>query len=82
MAGLYVAQADTRRSDVGAGMLIGLGVAAKVTPVISWRSFLIKRRWLLALAGVVSVGLWLAVVPAIAFGWDQNLRWLAQWTGS
>ena len=79
-AGLYVAQHERRRSDFAAGALIGLGAAMKVTPVIFIVYFLWKRRWRLAAAAAVSIFVWLLVVPALVFGWDQNWRWLAQWT--
>jgi hypothetical protein len=80
VAGLYLAQRERPRSDIGAGALIGLGVAMKVTPVIFVAYALWKRRWLLAASSLVSVGLWSLCVPALAFGWEQSLRWLGQWT--
>jgi hypothetical protein len=80
LAGLYVAQRERPRSDIGAGALIGLGVAMKVTPVIFVAYALWKRRWLLAASSIVSVGLWSLGVPALAFGWEQSLRWFGQWT--
>lgn len=79
VAGLYEAQRETRGSQTVAGLLIGLAVAAKVTPVIFVAYFLWKRRWALALASIVGVGVWLFFVPAAVFGWQQNLRWLDQW---
>lgn len=78
-AGLYAAQRERWRADIGAGALIGLGAAMKVTPVIFVVYFLWKRRWRVAAAAVVSIAVCLLVVPALAFGWDQNLRWLGQW---
>ena len=79
VGGLYLAQSDRRGSDLGAGALVGLGAAMKVTPVIFIVYFVWKRRWRLAAAAAVSVGLWLTAVPAAVFGWDQNWRWLGQW---
>src|ERR1700730_11338019 len=79
VAGRYVAQRERLRSDLGAGALIGLGVAMKVTPVIFVAYALWKRRWLLAASSIVSVGLWSLCVPALAFGWEQSLRWFGQW---
>jgi hypothetical protein len=80
VAGLHLAQREHPPSDLGAGALIGLGVAMKVTPVIFVAFALWKRRWLLAAASIVSVALWSLAVPALAFGWDQSLRWFEQWT--
>jgi hypothetical protein len=80
MAGLYLAQEQRPRSDAAAGLLIGLAIAVKVTPAIFAAYFLWKRRWTIAASAVAGVALWSLVVPALVFGWDQNLRWLTQWT--
>ncbi|HEX3703183.1 MAG TPA: glycosyltransferase family 87 protein [Vicinamibacterales bacterium] len=80
VGGLYLAQRERWRSDLGAGALIGLGAAMKVTPVIFVVYFLWKRRWLVAAAAALSIAACLLVVPALVFGWDQNLRWLDQWS--
>jgi alpha-1,2-mannosyltransferase len=79
VAGLRLAQRHRPASDLGAGALIGLGVAMKVTPVIFVAYVLWRRRWLLAAAAIVSVGLWSLGVPALAFGWEQSRRWFGQW---
>jgi hypothetical protein len=79
VAGLYVVQQETSASDALAGFLIGLAMAVKVTPVMFAVYFLWKRRWAVAVSALVSVALWSLVVPALAFGWDQNLQWLEQW---
>lgn len=81
MGGLYLAQRERQWSDGVAGALVALGVAMKVTPVIFVAYFLWKRRWLVAGAAVVGLAAWLLFVPALAFGWQQNLRWVEQWTG-
>jgi len=81
VAGLYVAQEDSLAGDVGAGLLIGLGSAIKVTPVVFLAYFLWRRRWRITAAGIVSIVLGLFVVPAVAFGWTQNLKWLSDWVG-
>jgi hypothetical protein len=79
VAGLYVAQRETPASDVSAGLLIGLGAAIKVTPVAFLVYFLWKRRWRVAAAGIASVAICLFVLPALFFGWHQNLKWLGEW---
>jgi hypothetical protein len=43
--------------------------------------FFWKRRWRIAFAGVAGLALWSVAVPAIFFGWRQNLDWLGQWAG-
>jgi hypothetical protein len=74
-----VAQRETPAASVGAGVLIALGIAMKVTPVIFVGYFIWRRRWLVAAAALAGIVLW-SLVPAIAFGWDQNIRWLGQWS--
>jgi hypothetical protein len=80
IAGLYVAQNDSPASDLAAGALIGLGVAMKVTPIIFVVYFAWKRRFAIAAAAVASVAVLSLAVPAVAFGWEQNLRWFGEWT--
>ena len=79
VAALLIAQNDAPASDAIAGFLIGLAAAIKVTPLIFAAYFFWKRRWIVTLSAVASLGLWLLVVPAAVFGWDQNIRWLGQW---
>ena len=79
MGALYLAQNERPRWDVLAGVLLGLAIAVKVTPAIFAAYFLWKRRWIVAAAAVAGVAVWSVAVPALVFGWDQNLRWLAQW---
>ncbi len=79
VAGLYAAQQETRWGDAAAGLLIGLAISVKVTPVIFAAYFLWKRRWVISVAAAASVAIWLLLVPAMVFGWDQNIRWLGQW---
>ena len=79
VAALYVVQRETSASDVLAGFLIGLAMAVKVTPVMFAVYFLWKRRWAVAASALASAALVSLVVPAMVFGWEQNLRWLEQW---
>lgn len=80
VAGLSLAQTETRTRDWLAGLLIALAICIKVTPIIFLPYMLFRRRWLLALAIVLGMVVWLLVVPGILFGWEQNLRWLRQWS--
>jgi hypothetical protein len=79
VAGLAVAQRETPRAAAAAGALIGLGVAIKLTPIVFVVYFAWRRRWLLVGAAVASIAVCWLVVPAIVFGWDQNVRWFTQW---
>ena len=81
VAALYVAQRGTSASDALAGLLIGLAIAVKVTPVVFAAYFFWKRRWVVAASALAGVAFWSLAVPATVFGWDQNLRWLEQWVG-
>src|SRR5262249_37150387 len=45
VTGLYLAQKATTASDLGAGALIALGVAVKVTPIVFVAYFVWRRRW-------------------------------------
>jgi hypothetical protein len=78
-AGLFVAERESRASQIAAGALIALGAAMKVTPVIFIAYFVWKRRWTIVAAAIAAIAMWSFVVPALAFGWEQNLRWFEQW---
>jgi alpha-1,2-mannosyltransferase len=80
MAGLYLAQDERPWTDAAAGVLIGLAIAVKVTPAIFAAYFLWKRRWTVAASASAGVAIWSVAVPAAFFGWDQNLRWLIEWS--
>jgi alpha-1,2-mannosyltransferase len=81
VAGLYMAQEETSWWDGVAGLLLGLAIAVKVTPVIFAAYFLWKRRWIVATSAMVSVAIWSLAVPSAVFGWTQTVRWLEQWAG-
>jgi hypothetical protein len=80
VAALFVVQRDSRSSDIVAGLLIGLAASIKVTPVIFVAYFLWRRRWFVVLAAAAGVAACLLALPALWFGWEQNLQWLKQWT--
>lgn len=79
VAGLSVVQVERRIGDWLGGFLIGLAVCIKVTPLAFLPYAVFRRRG--RVVGGILVGLvaWLFVVPALAFGWQQNLRWLGQY---
>jgi hypothetical protein len=80
MGGLYLAQDERPWTDAVAGLLVGLAIAIKVTPAIFAAYFLWKRRWTVAASAIAGAAIWSVAVPAAVFGWDQNLRWLAEWS--
>ena len=79
VAGLWAAQRDRRPADWLAGLLLSLAVAIKVTPLVFLPYFLLRRRWTIAIAMTLGLIFWFLLVPALAFGWAQNLRWESQW---
>ena len=79
VAGLYVAQEDSPAFDALAGLLIGLAIAIKVTPVVFALYFLWKGRWRVTLTAAASLAIWSLAVPGLVFGFPRNLHWLGQW---
>ncbi len=80
-AALWLAQTETLTAHIGSGLMLALAICIKVTPLAFIAYFLYRRRWTLVAAAVLGIGFWLFVIPAIFFGWRQNLTWLHQWTG-
>jgi alpha-1,2-mannosyltransferase len=79
-AGLWLAQRETSRGDLAAGAMIGLSAAMKLTPLAFVAYFLWRRRWTVAAAAAASILLAWFAIPALAFGWSQNLKWFGQWS--
>jgi hypothetical protein len=80
VAGLRVLQRETPASQAAGGLLVALSICLKVTPLafvpyLAWR-----RRWIALVATGAGILLWLVVVPGLALGFEQNLRWLGQWS--
>ena len=80
VASLRIAQRDGARSQAAAGLLLGLAMAIKVTPVAFLPYWAWRRRWTLVIAAMGGVVLWLVVLPGLVVGFEQNGRWLRQWT--
>jgi hypothetical protein len=76
VAGLLAFQ---RGRDLFAGGLIGLSIAAKVTPLLFVPYFIYKRAWktLAGCAAALVVFVWL--VPALFLGFEENAALLASW---
>jgi len=79
VAGVALAQRGSPAHTTAAGALIGLGVAVKLTPIAFVAYFAWRRRFRLVAAAAASVALCWLILPALAFGWDQNLTWFQQW---
>jgi hypothetical protein len=68
-----------RGRDLGAGAVLGLAVACKVTPALFLAFFVWKRAWRVVAGGAAGLVLALAVVPGLAFGWGRNAELLTDW---
>ncbi len=71
--------AFVRRRDGLAGWLLGLAIACKLTPALLLGYFLWKRAWHAAAATLASLLTFTLLVPAIFFGWQENLDYLRSW---
>jgi len=76
---LWLAQKETPQSDIGAGLMLAMAICIKITPLAFLAYFVFRRRWRLAAWTLAGGILWLLVVPALFFGWRQNIAWLGQW---
>jgi hypothetical protein len=65
--------------DSASGLVLGLAIACKVTPLLLLAYFGWKRAWRVVAACLVGLGLWLAVLPGAIFGWDRNAELLTDW---
>ncbi len=77
---LWMAQEESPRGDLASGLMLAMAICIKVTPLAFVAYFLFRRRWAIAAWTLAGIGLWLVVVPALFFGWRQNLLWLDQWS--
>ncbi len=77
--GLCAAQRDQTGWKWLGGILVGLAICIKVTPLVFFIYFLWKRQWNVAGGIIAGVMAGLVLIPAAIFGWSQNLTWLRQW---
>ncbi len=78
---LWLAQIETPKTDCAAGIMLALAICIKVTPLAFVAYFVYRRRWTIVASIILGIGFWLFCVPAVFFGWRQNLIWLHQWAG-
>ena len=76
VASLY---AFCRRRDWLAGLFLGLSIACKLTPALFLLYFLWKSAWKTLLAAALSLVAFVLFIPAVAFGWNNNLDYLRSW---
>ncbi|MDB5314126.1 MAG: hypothetical protein JWO38_8328 [Gemmataceae bacterium] len=72
-------EAYRRGWDLSAGLVLGLAIACKVTPLMFLAYFAYKRAWTVLAGCAVGLALWLAVVPGAVYGWDRNGELLESW---
>jgi len=77
--GLWLVGKDTKTGQWLGGLLIGMAVAIKVTPIIFVVYFLWRRRWAAATAIVLGVVFWLFVPLTLFFGMSQAVAWNHQY---
>jgi alpha-1,2-mannosyltransferase len=76
VASLY---AFCRRRDSLAGLFLGLSIACKLTPALFLLYFLWKGAWKTLFAAALSMLAFVLFIPAVAFGWSNNLDYLQSW---
>lgn len=76
MAALY---AYRRGRDGWCGLLLGLSIACKVTPLLFVPYFFWKRSWRVLASCSLGLVLFFGLVPALAFGWQDNADKLHSW---
>jgi alpha-1,2-mannosyltransferase len=76
VASLY---AFCRRRDSLAGLFLGLSIACKLTPALFLLYFLWKGAWKTLFAAALSMLAFVLIIPAVAFGWSNNLDYLQSW---
>ncbi|MCI0377338.1 MAG: DUF2029 domain-containing protein, partial [Gemmataceae bacterium] len=76
IAGLY---AFAHGRDMAAGLLLGLAMACRVTPLLFLPYLAWKRAWKALAWNCASVAFFTLLVPGLAFGWQRNLTFLESW---
>jgi alpha-1,2-mannosyltransferase len=68
-----------RGYDIGAGLLLGLAAAYKVTPALFLVYFAYKRSWRTVTWGILGLGIFLLIVPSMVIGPQFNGECLGLW---
>lgn len=65
--------------DILCGVLLGLAISCKVTPLLFLPYFMWKRQWRVLLGSVIGLGLFLFLIPGLLLGFRENLGQLLGW---
>jgi hypothetical protein len=68
-----------RERDTFAGLVLGLAIACKITPLLLMGYFVWKRAWRCVAGCVLGLVLCLFLIPGLTFGWQQNSQLLGDW---
>jgi hypothetical protein len=68
-----------RGRDSAAGLVLGLSIACKVTPLLFLAYFVWKGAWRVVAGCAVGLVFWLVVAPGLSFGWQRNTELLTDW---
>jgi hypothetical protein len=68
-----------RKRDTSAGLVLGLAIACKVTPLLFLAYFGWKRAWRVVTGCLLGLLLWLVIVPGCTFGFNHNSELLTDW---
>jgi hypothetical protein len=71
--------AFSRGRDFLAGLLLGLAIACKITPVLFVGYFIWKGAWRALAGALAGLVLFFLLVPALFLGWNHNLETLHSW---
>lgn len=65
--------------DAAAGAAVAAAACVKVSPALLLVYFAYKRRWKTLVGGAAACVICLLLLPALSFGWSDNLRLLSGW---
>jgi alpha-1,2-mannosyltransferase len=68
-----------RGRDAASGLVLGLSIACKVTPLLFLAYFVWKGAWRVVAGCAVGLALWLVLLPGATFGWEWNAELLTDW---
>ncbi len=68
-----------RGRDAAAGLVLGLAIACKLTPLLFLAYFGWKGAWRVVAGCLAGLALGFVLVPGVVLGWDRNAELLSDW---